>query len=540
MKTEQSMENVLLSKITVGNTNPRKYFDDKAMKELTESVKINGVIQPVLLRIGKNGEYELVCGERRYRAAKLAGRKDIPALIREMSPEEALELQIVENLQRKDVSPMEEAAGFKNLIETNKMATLEIAHRVGKSESYVALRIKLNDLAPSYQKAMHKGALLLGDALWLCRLSKEDQEFIYKEERHADDERIELADYTKKEYSNDLNKAPFNTKDPILFKEMGACTTCVFNSACVGSLFPDLEKGKATCQKSSCFKKKCSLSFASNLKEAKEDPAVVFCTSDFQTDANVKKQLDASGHKMYNRNQYSPAKKTTPKALKAFVMSGNDKGKYTYIVLTERTTSKPAKIDLKANEGKVTATDINAEIKRMTEAEVRKQELDEEKLAPKIYNLIEETEGYLNNKAILSEAEMIAAILCLISAMGWARSDEYEQIMEKAGFKEKGEEIEMFTFLKKNPNKRFDIFHQLTRLFILDKTNRGARACASSDDTVRAFQGVAMEYAEKEVETLLAEIVDERKKRAERLQQKIEELKKLTKAAPKKATPKKK
>jgi ParB family chromosome partitioning protein len=104
---------ILLDDIHPDPNQPRKYYDALAMEELTQSVKEKGVLQPVLIRPNGNG-YILVCGERRYRASKEAGLTDIPAVIRQLTDDEALELQIIENLQRKDVNPMEEGTAFQN------------------------------------------------------------------------------------------------------------------------------------------------------------------------------------------------------------------------------------------------------------------------------------------------------------------------------------------------------------------------------------------------------------------------------------------
>ncbi|MBK7885509.1 MAG: ParB/RepB/Spo0J family partition protein [Chitinophagaceae bacterium] len=101
------------------------------MTELVESIKTNGVLQPILVRPKGKG-YMLVCGERRYRATKEAGLTEVPAVIREMTDDEALEAQIIENLQRKDVHPMEEAVAFNSLIENKKYSVIEVAARVGK------------------------------------------------------------------------------------------------------------------------------------------------------------------------------------------------------------------------------------------------------------------------------------------------------------------------------------------------------------------------------------------------------------------------
>jgi ParB family chromosome partitioning protein len=135
---------------------PRKFYDESAMQELIQSVKEKGILQPILVRPNGNG-FVLVCGERRYRASVAAGLTEIPTVIRHLSDDEALELQIIENLQRKDVHPMEEAVAFKSLLDNKqKVHTLEeIAARVGKSEFYVRQRMKLNALTKDWQEVFY-------------------------------------------------------------------------------------------------------------------------------------------------------------------------------------------------------------------------------------------------------------------------------------------------------------------------------------------------------------------------------------------------
>lgn len=148
-----TLQVIPLDDIEVDHNQPRKVFDDFAMEELTSSILKKGVLQPILVRPFGN-KYKLVSGERRYRASRsvqaaIKTRNTIPAMIVEMDDTEALEAQIVENLQRKDVNPMEEAVAFKQLQE--KYSHQEIGLKVGKSEKYVAQRISLNGLIEDFQ-----------------------------------------------------------------------------------------------------------------------------------------------------------------------------------------------------------------------------------------------------------------------------------------------------------------------------------------------------------------------------------------------------
>lgn len=165
--------------------NPRKHFDVKKLAELTESVRQSGILTPVTARMvhekGKGGQvdtvrYELAAGHRRYRAAKAAGLLELPAVIREMSDEEFLEILNVENLQRDDIHPLEEAQGYKMMLGLEGYDIKKLAGRVGKSESYVYDRLKLLQLVKEAQKLFLANRFSAGHAILLARLSKTDQE----------------------------------------------------------------------------------------------------------------------------------------------------------------------------------------------------------------------------------------------------------------------------------------------------------------------------------------------------------------------------
>ena len=111
-----------ISEITPNRSQPRRAFDEEALAELADSIKAHGVLQPILVRPLLQGGYQIVAGERRYRAARLAGLNEIPATVRELSEEETMELALIENLQRENLSPMEEASGYKHLMDTYSLS----------------------------------------------------------------------------------------------------------------------------------------------------------------------------------------------------------------------------------------------------------------------------------------------------------------------------------------------------------------------------------------------------------------------------------
>jgi ParB/RepB/Spo0J family partition protein len=165
--------------ISPSPTNPRKSFDAAALKELAASVRVHGVLQPVLVRPAPKGgklktPFELVAGERRWRAAKEAGLAEIPALVRELTDVEVIDLQLVENLQRTDLHPIEEAEGYRQLT-ARGYDVARIAERVGRSVKYVYDRVKLLSLTKEAQKFFLDGKFSAGHAILLARLKPEDQ-----------------------------------------------------------------------------------------------------------------------------------------------------------------------------------------------------------------------------------------------------------------------------------------------------------------------------------------------------------------------------
>ena len=138
-----------ISQVEPCASQPRKAFDEAALAELAESIRIHGIIQPLTVRKLSSGYYQIIAGERRWRAARLAELREVPVVVVEADDRKAAELAMIENLQREDLNPMEEAAGFHTLIETYHMTQEEAAAQVGKSRSAVANALRLLSLAPS-------------------------------------------------------------------------------------------------------------------------------------------------------------------------------------------------------------------------------------------------------------------------------------------------------------------------------------------------------------------------------------------------------
>mgnify|MGYP003526704807 FL=1 len=159
--SDNRIEYVAVSKLIVNPFQPRKIFNEEALQELAESIKEHGIIQPIVVR-KKEKKYEIIAGERRFRAAKLAGLKEVPAIVKEMTEQQMMEVAILENLQREDLTPIEEAEAYSSLIENLNFTQDALAKRLGKSRPHIANHIRLLQLPEDVRKLMNEGVLSMG------------------------------------------------------------------------------------------------------------------------------------------------------------------------------------------------------------------------------------------------------------------------------------------------------------------------------------------------------------------------------------------
>lgn len=170
---QQSPVNLRLTDIEPNRSQPRKDFDEQALSELADSISKHGLLQPLLVRPLPNGTYQIVAGERRWRASRMAGLETVPAIIREMTEQEALEVALIENLQREDLNPVEEALGYRTLIDEYGMTQEMVAERVGKSRSAVANALRLLSLSDDILELVKNNTISAGHARALLPLEGE-------------------------------------------------------------------------------------------------------------------------------------------------------------------------------------------------------------------------------------------------------------------------------------------------------------------------------------------------------------------------------
>lgn len=163
-----------LAKIVPNRYQPRKRFSDESIRELAETLKKDGLLQPIVVRENEQG-YELIAGERRYRAAQSLGWTTIPAIINNLTDDESASLALIENLQRENLNPIDEAQAYSNLMELNHLTQTELAKEIGKSQSYVANKLRLLKLEPDVQSYLASGKLSARHGRALVNLPAEDQ-----------------------------------------------------------------------------------------------------------------------------------------------------------------------------------------------------------------------------------------------------------------------------------------------------------------------------------------------------------------------------
>ncbi len=272
-ESKPDLKMIPIKDLQTSPTNPRRRISDERLETLAGSINTQGILEPLIVR--KNGaKFEIVCGERRYRAASIAKFADLPCLVRELSDEQVLDIQIHENLHREDVHPMDEAYGYKVLKDKLNCDAKELALRVGRSEGYILNRLKLNFLIKEAQKDVDDEHLPLSYALEIAKYTPEIQKYIYSEvyrktgKYQGNDyvlvpikgETIQWKSFIEWINTNIhrlLSKAPFDTKATNLREDGLACIKCPERSGAVASLFEPVQiRKKDACLDPACYVKK--------------------------------------------------------------------------------------------------------------------------------------------------------------------------------------------------------------------------------------------------------------------------------------------
>jgi ParB/RepB/Spo0J family partition protein len=253
---------VMLSDITPSATNPRKTFPETEQAELVESIREHGVLQPLLLRpshqeLDDTQRYELVAGERRYRAARSLFMDEVPCMIANLTDREVLEIQIIENLQRRDLDELEEAEGYQLMVERHGYTADELADKIGKSKAYIYARLKLCDLTAKARDALRAGQLTASTALLVARIPVPSLQDRATKELSSDNATGEpmsarrAASHIQSRYTLRMETATWPLDDTDLIAPAGACNTCPKRTSVNRELFADVDAD--VCTDPDCF-----------------------------------------------------------------------------------------------------------------------------------------------------------------------------------------------------------------------------------------------------------------------------------------------
>ena len=566
----QTIEYIETMNIRSSDLNPRKSFDENAITELSKSIIEVGILQPIIVRLShfKKGteNYELVCGERRWRAAKEAGLKTVPAIIRELKDQEALDMMITENLQRKDVSPLEEAEAFMNLIVHRQYDVPTLVARFGKSEYYIRHRLKLNDLIPNFRTLLQQEIIGIGHALEICKLQEKDQGELY-ESKFSESDRLrnwwscpsvkQLKGSIEQSFTLKLSEAAFLLEDLTLDKKAGSCITCPKNTASNLILFPD-SPSSGICLDRSCFKHKTDIHFERELKRIQEQepdgilgyPSHIYGQAEKDVKELIKKGVP--GVELgYNTGLYEISEPEAPEApveadyedredykdaledyqgmlqdyedekkeykeklesgnyRKVFILGGDNRGK---IVLHEQ---RSAKGNNQSNTGTSPEQLTKQQIIELQEKDKRNKELSFEKLYVSAKELLSNS-GYKGIADHLSETEMTALFVVMMG--GWIEDELEDEIYGKNHGRWIENKLKLPAALKLTADQKTRIMRQ----WLYQNLNTGSPLYQISE--AKALIEIAREKYPDEVKQTELELDGKYLKRKEKIDQRIAEL----------------
>jgi ParB family transcriptional regulator, chromosome partitioning protein len=338
VKTVQEYMTVPLAELVESLTNPRKTFDEGQLEELTESIRLKGILSPLIVR-RENGHFEIVTGARRYRAALRAGLQVVPTDVRTFTDEEALEIQLVENVQRTDVPAVEEAQGFHALL--NKIGTANtietVAAKTGKAAAYIAKRIRLVDLVPSAANALTAGQISVEHALLVAKLTPEVQETALEHcfDGHYGSDNTErslvpasrLQTWIEHNVYLSLKSVPFSKDDETLVSEAGSCANCPKRTGFNTLLFSEVRED--SCTDAACFNRKLDAHIAQRVTKT---PSLVMITRNYNATGESpilprRNYVEVVSRKSKKSKDARPEEKLCSHLTTAIHADGMDKGR---------------------------------------------------------------------------------------------------------------------------------------------------------------------------------------------------------------------
>lgn len=385
-----------ISELRPSLTNPRKNFKD--LEDLTASVSEKGVLQPILVRPGADNTYEIIAGECRYRAARAAGLDSVPAIVRDLNDQETLEIQLIENVQRKDLQPMEEAYGYQLMLDRTAYDVPSLSAKIGKSEAYVYQRLKLLDLIDEARLLLDGDEITFSHAILLARLQPADQAAALdahytvvwrpggKEEMEISSVRS-LAAWIESSIHLDLKKAPFSIKDASLLDGVGSCIECPKRTGFSPQLFPDIAK-KDTCTDRDCYRRKRQANIERKLAAAQKKGAPL---AKISTKSGKPADPEALGIGKYREVENISE---CPSARKAIVIEG-----YSEIGSTKIICDDP-KCPVHAIRATTTVSEEEIAAQKAQKEQARIAELVREGIVHKVIEAIPEAPGALELRIV--------------------------------------------------------------------------------------------------------------------------------------------
>lgn len=409
---------IAIEAIKANPNNPRKTFAEGALTELSESIKELGVLQPITVRPFGACDYQLICGERRWRAAQMAGLAEIPAIVRDLNDDDAMDIAITENLQRHDVSPFEEADAFQFLIDNKNYSISDLCKRFGKSESFIRQRLKLSNLIPEVKELAQEDVLSIAQVMELCKFSTDVQHDVYKDhlapnviawhnwQEYSAKRILELIE---QHYTGIIANQKFDTTE---------CQHCINNSA---NLMLFESAATARCYDRSCLKRKV---LEYEMKQV-EKTLHRYPTAEimaYRIENELPQALMKAGHEV--KQCEHPSYKWTKlgaaisKELRADVEKGN---KLIAVIIDYSNDVYLAYIDT-ANEGSPVVAEN--EIQKLEKKDKRNKEIATEKTISEIRDKVNKWDFDFLSGGVLSEQEKQAVLVVLMGNLNTRQIQE--------------------------------------------------------------------------------------------------------------------
>ncbi|MBP2831868.1 ParB/RepB/Spo0J family partition protein [Aquimarina sp. U1-2] len=557
------IQNLPIGKIKADPEQPRKTFDEKHLEQLSESIEQHGVLQPITVRKSGKG-FIIVMGERRFRASKMANKTTIPCIVRDYENNEILEVQIIENLQRQDVEPTEEAESIAYLSES--YAPAEIAKRLGRTDNFIRQRLKLAGLIDGFKHFVRSGEMTISLGVGVALFTPEEQQMML--ETMGEDFNAHQINRMIKDQTYDLAKASFDVTDKKLVPKAGSCIECPSNAANQGNLFGE---GKMVCTKSTCYETKKNKSFLNLIEKAKKEnvlliPEIRQYWADDENNQLIISQLKNNGLKVYLlddieiiENPINPTieaikkeyqhydysedelKAELEKAIQSFneelekfnsaEQNGFVRGivfhpetyqnKEVFVKIIEESQSKFSEYSEPLTNRKMADCTPQEQILKINEREIRKKHIENNKQFEEVVQMIRETE-YINTKKTLSTDEMVAFSISLfennVDYVG--RQKHFFKFLVGTS---KMTDVEVVEHFRKHFKK--EIFHRLIRYILTRQVHFGESNHVNNLTNI-SFYNAMQGYYKSEIASIEKKYEEKSAKREARLKERITVLEK--------------